>query len=223
MAAYGYRNGDYTTSSWISPQTSSYGGSVTGPGITNPAGYFSDGYSTKPYSSPANTWGTQSTPIHHHDHNSHTNWRQPPYTMGHSDCSTGHTECSNHHIKNDFWSRPSHDNYTQGNSRGFDDYYRRNDRTVTANKTGGWDTSRHGNGGWSTTSDSTLLSEPTNSIGGAVETLKEAAAMSNPSSAGYGYGGYGQSVDMDATRRYGNFKLTSRPPFSGVYYWNINI
>ena len=220
MAQYGYTSRDYNTSY----------GAATGQGRTKPAGYYSDSYGTKPfveqteykYSSPANKWGRPSSPVHDRDSQragefftkiqtevsqQHTsspsygamNWRQPPYSTG-QHCNNGYTECSNPPVKNDSWNRPS-ESYTVGNG-GFEDYHSRNDRT------GG---NRHGNEGWSTKSGS-ALSGPTNNIGAAVETLKEATAMfTAPVSAGHGYG------DMDATRRYGNFKSTSRPNNGGYY------
>ncbi|RVX18879.1 hypothetical protein CK203_006809 [Vitis vinifera] len=108
--------------------------------------------------------------------------------------STGHNGSSGYggyseYSKNDSWNRPS----GQLNS-----------------------------GGWSATSGSSLT-KPTNNIGEAVETLKEAATStfsrqggSAPVSAGPRYA---ETTDsMDAARRYGNFKLTSRSPKSVGFY-----
>ena len=220
---------------------------VDGRGKTQPVIYFPDSYGTKPfveqpehkYSSPANRWGRPSSPVHDRDSqrtgefftkiqtevsqstrsppNSTMDWRQPPYSTGHNGSSGygGYSEYS----KNDSWNRPSGSTIRND---GFDDYHRRNDRAMEVmNTSGGWG-SRPNSGGWSATSGSSLT-KPTNNIGEAVETLKEAATStfsrqggSAPVSAGPRYA---ETTDsMDAARRYGNFKLTSRSPKSVGFY-----
>lgn len=201
---YGYMRGEYSTSNrTYFPDSSS-------------DGY---GYGTKPFAqqtdykyssrSPANTWGTGSG----------QDWRQPPYSSGSHYGGSGRYSSTEHSIAssaathdygmNDSWNRPLYQTT-------------RNDcSSKMQGMNNGWGSSRPntGNGGvaWSGTSDycyPSSLSTPTNNIGAALETLKEAAAL--PASSSAVVGGFQPPVSSE--HRYDKWKLTSRPPDSGRYY-----